>query len=143
MKIVIDSHAWINYFEGGNSGKEVMAYLENPANEIITNILNLAEISSFFYRKGKDSQEAHKIILSNSKIYRFDVDFSREAGKLHAQIRKKIKVLITISALSAILILGLSLFFIYQGRGLIGIGYAYLIGQFLTAIMFLWVASRR
>lgn len=91
MKIVIDSHAWIDYFEGNNSGKKIVDYIENPANDIVTNILNLAEISSFFDRKGKDGEEAHKIILSNSKIYRFDVDFSREAGKLHAQIRKKIK----------------------------------------------------
>jgi len=91
MKLVVDSHAWIDYFEGGDSGKEVMEYLEDSNNEIVTNILNLAEISSFFDRRGKDGQEAHKIILSNSKIYNFNVDFSREAGKLHAQIRKKIK----------------------------------------------------
>ena len=59
------------------------------------------------------------------------------------KVRKKIKALITRSILSAILILGLSIWFINQGQGLIGIGYAYLIGQFLTAIMFLWVVWRK
>ncbi|MDD5192297.1 MAG: archaeosortase/exosortase family protein [Candidatus Nanoarchaeia archaeon] len=59
------------------------------------------------------------------------------------KIRKQIPALITRSTLSAILILGLSLLFMKQGYGLLGIGYAYLIGQIITAIMFTWVVWRK
>ena len=59
------------------------------------------------------------------------------------KVRKKISVLITRSMLSAVFILGLSLLFIKQGQGLLGIGYAYLIGQILTAIMFAWMLWKK
>ena len=91
MKIVVDASSWIDYFEGRNTGEKVKSYIENIGNEIITNVLNLAEISSLFTRKGFDLEEALKIIFSNSKTYYFDRDFSKEAGILHAEIRKEIK----------------------------------------------------
>ena len=91
MKLVIDSHAWIDYFEGNASGEKARKYIEDKDNEIITNILNLSEISSFFERRGRNGKEAHKIILSNSKIYPIDTDLSKEAGVIHAEIRKRIK----------------------------------------------------
>ncbi len=59
------------------------------------------------------------------------------------KIRGKISSLITRSVLSAILILGLSILFISQGRGLLGVGYAYLIGQIITSIIFIGVVWRR
>ena len=59
------------------------------------------------------------------------------------KIRKKISALITRSILSSILILGLSILLINQGYALMGIGYAYLIGQIITAVMFAWVVWRK
>lgn len=58
-------------------------------------------------------------------------------------IRKRIGAIITRSILSTILVLGLSIFFIKQGYALMGIGYAYLAGQIITAIMFLWVVWKK
>lgn len=91
MRYVIDAYSWIDYFSGNNSGQKVKSIIENSKNEIITNILNLAEIASFCRRNNFDSEEVFKIIFSNSKIYNFDSEFSKEAGLLHAEIRKKIK----------------------------------------------------
>ncbi len=59
------------------------------------------------------------------------------------KVRKRISALITRSILSAILILGLSIWLISQGQGLIGIGCAYLIGQILTAVIFIWGVWRK
>ena len=91
MKYVIDAHAWIEYFEGNKSGEKVRKIIENPKNEIITNILNLSEISSFFQRKGINSNQPIHIIFSISKIYNFDSEFSIGAGTLHGKIKKQIK----------------------------------------------------
>lgn len=91
MKYIIDSYAWIEYFEGTDLGKKVKEIVENKDNEIITNILNISELSNFFERKGLEFDKAYKIIISLSKIYKFDILFSKEAGKLCAQIKKDIK----------------------------------------------------
>lgn len=91
MKYIVDSHAWINYFDGNSAGQKVKEIIENNSNEIITNILCLSELSSFMTKKGFDPENSHKTILSISKIYRFDIEFAKEAGIKHAEIRKKIK----------------------------------------------------
>ena len=91
MRYVIDSYAWIEYFLGSSSGMKVKECIENSDNEIITNSLNLAEISSYCARNNLDDKEIIKIVFSNSKIFHFKEDFSIEAGILHAEIRKKIK----------------------------------------------------
>lgn len=117
MRYVIDSYSWIDYFDGNVAGQKVKQHIENPNNEIITNILNLAEISSFFIRKNFEISkidEAFKILFSISKIYNFDADFSKNAGLLHAQMRKKEKdfglidafVLLTARKLKARIITG-------------------------------------
>lgn len=91
MKYVIDSHAWINYFEGNLVGHKIKEIIEDNNNEIITNVLNFAEMSSFFSRKNIELDklnEALRIIVSLSKVYNFDADFSNEAGLLHAEMKK-------------------------------------------------------
>lgn len=91
MKLIIDSYAWIEYFLGNPLGEKVKKFVHNPENEILTNILNIAEISSYFARNNTDMTESYEILISNSSIYMFDRDFSKKAGFLHAEIRKKIK----------------------------------------------------
>ena len=90
MKYVIDSYAWIEYFEGSYIGEEVKEIVENSENEIITNILNVSELSNYFERKNLDFENSYKILISISKIYKFETKFAKEAGTLCAKIRKKI-----------------------------------------------------
>lgn len=91
MKYLIDSYAWIEYFEGSDEGEKAKNIIENPQNEIITNILNIAELSNYFKRKNINFDIYYKILISFSKIYNFDIEFSKEAGYLCAEIRKEIK----------------------------------------------------
>lgn len=88
MKYVIDSYAWIEYFEGSHEGDKVKELVENSDNEIVTNILNISEISKYFETKGLNSDDAFKTIISLSKIYKFDIPFAKNAGILCAEIRK-------------------------------------------------------
>lgn len=117
MRYVVDSYSWIDYLSGNIAGEKVKEYIENPDNEIITNILNIAEISSFFERenvKTDKREESFNVIISTSRIYNFDPEFSKEAGLLHGIIKRKINnfglidsfVLLTARKLNAKIITG-------------------------------------
>jgi predicted nucleic acid-binding protein len=91
MKLVVDTFCWIDYLEGNEAGEKVKNYVEDPDNEIIITNLNIAEISSIMRRKNFDVDKALDMIFSISKIYNFNAEFSKEAGLLHADMRKTIK----------------------------------------------------
>ncbi len=59
------------------------------------------------------------------------------------RVKKRIKSLIFISIFSAILVLGISYLLINNGFGLLGIGYAYLIGQAIISASYLLVWRRK
>ena len=91
MKYVIDAYAWIEYFIESSQGKKVKEVVESQDNEIFTSIITIAEISSIGVREKRDAELGNKIILSLSNIYFINLELSKEAGILHAEIRKKIK----------------------------------------------------
>ncbi|MBI2573742.1 PIN domain-containing protein [Candidatus Woesearchaeota archaeon] len=86
---VVDASAWVEYFNGSKKGEKVKSILENDENKIYTNIITIAELSSFFEKKEMNFSEARKIILSISSIYTMDVKFAEEVGKIHTKIRKE------------------------------------------------------
>lgn len=90
-KYVADAYAWVEYFDGTSAGGKVKEIVENSANEIFTNVITIAEISSHFKRRGIDFTEAKRIILSLSVIYIIDEAFAEAAGELHAIIKKERK----------------------------------------------------
>ena len=110
MNYLIDSSAWIEYMEGGNSGKEVSEFLKKG--EIFSLSLIIAEVISKVKRMGKDSDLAYKIISSNSKILEVNPEIAKESGLLHAEIKKQKKnfglidsiILVSTRKLKAILI---------------------------------------
>ncbi|OGJ19968.1 hypothetical protein A3K73_03345 [Candidatus Pacearchaeota archaeon RBG_13_36_9] len=91
MKYVIDSWAWIEYLIGSDYGEKVKEIVENKENEVFTCILSIAEIMSMTKRENKDSDSAYNSIVSLSKIYHIDNELSKNAGLLHAEIKKEIK----------------------------------------------------
>jgi len=88
-KFVIDAYAWIEYFAGTKLGEEVKKIIENPDNLISTNIITIAELSSYFERKGYNFNDFKKILLSLSSLYFIDLEFAEDAGLLHAEIKSK------------------------------------------------------
>lgn len=91
MKYVIDSHAWIEYFVGSGRGNEVKKILESNKNDIFTSIITIAEVVSVTKRENRDAEEKYNDIINLSKIYFISLEFAKEAGILHAELRKKIK----------------------------------------------------
>ncbi|MBI4176250.1 MAG: PIN domain-containing protein [Candidatus Aenigmarchaeota archaeon] len=90
-RYVIDTSAWIEYFDASNKGHQVRKLLDEGANEMITNLIICAEAISVVKRRGWDDAEAFEQILSHSSIFNGDINFAREAGLLHAEVRKSIK----------------------------------------------------
>ncbi len=91
MKYIIDAWAWVEYLIGSSYGEKVKQIVENRANEIFTCVLSIAEVMSMIKRENKDSEPAYKTVLSLSKIYNVNTNLSRNAGFLHAEVRKTIK----------------------------------------------------
>jgi len=91
MKYVIDSWAWIEYLIGSSHGEKVREIAENKENEMFTCVLSIAEIMSMTKRENRDSDSAYNFITSLSKIYDVNNELSKNAGFLHAEIRKTIK----------------------------------------------------
>ena len=91
MKYVIDAYAWIEYFIESGKGKKVKGLVESQDNEIFTSVITIAEVSSIGVREKRDVELGNKSILGLSSIYFINLELAREAGILHAEIRKKIK----------------------------------------------------
>ncbi len=91
MKVIVDSYAWIEYFEGSKKGFLVKEILENEANEILCSALTVSEIVSKLERTERNSAQFFEALMAMSKILKIDENIARDAGKRHATIRKKVK----------------------------------------------------
>ena len=87
-KYVIDAYAWVEYLIGSESGVKVAAVLERENSDIYTCAVTVAEVISKTAREERDIETAYSIIVSNSQIVNVDEEISKEAGVLHAEMRK-------------------------------------------------------
>ena len=87
-KYVIDTHAWIEYLTATNTGTKIKTLLEKNNTETFTCAVTLAEVISKIAREQLDTEFAYAIVTSNSEIVDADEQLSKQAGILHAQIRK-------------------------------------------------------
>jgi predicted nucleic acid-binding protein len=88
LKFLIDSSAWIEYLEGSLKGEKVNEILES-SNEIYSISLILSEVISKSKRSNQDVGIPFRAITLNSKFVDISPDLSREAGILHAEMKKK------------------------------------------------------
>jgi len=91
MKFVIDTFAWIEYFNGSESGKKVSQIIELEENEVFSSIITIAEVASILRRNEENVELGYKKMIDLSKLYFINSEFAKEAGILHAEIRKEIK----------------------------------------------------
>ena len=88
---VVDTFAWIEYFEGTALGTRVRDLLEDPANRLMTPAPILAEIRSKFLREGRDADPPSSAVENLSEIVALDGSIARAAGDEHARRRKVMK----------------------------------------------------
>lgn len=86
---LLDSWAWVEYFDATKHGGKIKEYLENVDNAIITCSINLAEVVRKFVSKENDPHIALKGINSLSKIIPLDSELAFSSGELHAKLKHK------------------------------------------------------
>ena len=86
----VDSYAWIEYLNGTKAGLKVKRILEAKNNTILTTCINLVEVVSKAKREGKDADFATNALLSLSRVLAIGTRQARNAGMLHAEMRRKI-----------------------------------------------------
>ena len=81
MTVLIDSWAWIEYFQGSDAGKSVNGYLE-CGDRIIISSLNVAEVfrQILAKRSKKDAVEALEYMLGVSFVFPVTTDIAVEAA---------------------------------------------------------------
>jgi predicted nucleic acid-binding protein len=89
-KYVVDAYAWIEYLIGSRAGETVKSLLDRERTETYTCAVTLAEVVSKVAREGADAEIAYDILLSNSEVVNADATLSKDAGMLHAALRKSI-----------------------------------------------------
>ena len=87
-RFVVDAWVWIEYLIGSEKGTKLEEILEDETTEVYTCAVTLAEVVSKVAREGKDAEVAYSLILSNSQLIDADEELSKNAGLLHAKMRK-------------------------------------------------------
>jgi len=90
---VIDTSAWIDYFEAGETGEKVQEALES--NTCYTPAIVLAELSDNFHRKDAVSdyswREIEAFVSSRTEIVELNSSVGSLAGKIKSEQLKEIK----------------------------------------------------
>ena len=90
-KYLLDSFAWIEYFEGSSHGEKVEKIVSDPDNEVLTCAVMVAEVVSKVKRSKKDENLACMAMETLSRILEIDTELAKRAGSIHANMRKKFK----------------------------------------------------
>lgn len=86
---ILDSYAWVDYFDGSALGEKVTKILNSS--ECFTSSLSIAEVTINLLKKNKDAQAGFRIMKQLSKELPVDHDTSFEAAKLYVEKRKTLK----------------------------------------------------
>lgn len=89
MKLVFDTFAWIEYFEGTKKGKKVEEFFERE--EILTPLIVLLELSYKADKEGWNCKQILNFIKSHSRIIGINEEFVLSFGELYNQTKEKIK----------------------------------------------------
>jgi len=89
MKIVFDTYAWIEYFEGTKKGNIVKDYLEKY--DVLTPIIVLLELSYKADDEGWDFNKYLNFVKVNSDIVGMNEKFVLSFGKTYNKVKKKIR----------------------------------------------------
>jgi len=86
---VLDSWAWIEHLRGSKRGVKVNEVIKDERNVILTSTVTVAEVVSKFAREGLDAEAAYTAIHTSSKVVNLEPDDAKEAGQIHAAMKKR------------------------------------------------------
>lgn len=88
MTVLIDSNIWIDYFEGSDTGRKIIPYIEGEK-KIVVSPINIAEVfRQFLKRRSKaDAQHAVNIMLNYAFVVPIDVEIAVHAALLREECK--------------------------------------------------------
>jgi predicted nucleic acid-binding protein len=87
MGFIIDTSAWIEYFEGSSKGEKINQYVENE--ELITPVIVALELSVKAEKEGWNIEKIYNFIKLKSSIVGFPESEITSFGKMHVSARNK------------------------------------------------------
>lgn len=84
---VVDSWAWVEYLRGSKAGQLVKKELDS-GNELLTNAMSLAELTSKLRREHLDVDAVWRVVTALSKTIPVKEKDAKEAGILHATVKE-------------------------------------------------------
>jgi predicted nucleic acid-binding protein len=87
--MILDTSAWIEFFEGTEKGKRVKIVLEQ--NKCYTSIVSLAEVTNWSLKENKETAFFIGTITKLSTVINLDNEIAVLAGKLNFERKRVIK----------------------------------------------------
>lgn len=88
-EVVLDSSAWIEYFQGTGNALDVEHYLNDK--KCLTLSITVAEVVAKFIKSKENPELAVEAMRTLSKVVSASEDIAINAGKLYVERRKKRK----------------------------------------------------
>lgn len=89
MMHLIDSYAWIEYFEGSEKGKKAGQFIESGNS--ITPSICVAEITEKYKSKGMLYDKYLNFIIAKTSIASLDLKTAVVAGEINVNLKKAVK----------------------------------------------------
>jgi len=87
--VVLDSFAWIEYFNGTTAGEKVQSFLE--AGRVLTPAIVVAELSEKHKRLNREFGPKYDFVKARTSIVPLEEELARVAGELNFERKKRVK----------------------------------------------------
>ena len=92
MSELLDTWAWIEFYQGSETGEKIYEMIESE-NDIYTSIITVAELSDNYHRGNFETDHSwnqiEKFIENKSQILHIDKEVARDAGEIKERQRKE------------------------------------------------------
>ncbi len=87
--IVLDSLAWIEYFNGTSTGEKVQNFLESE--RVVTPAIVVAELSEKYKRLNRDFGSKYDFVRTRTSIVPLEEGLARAVGEINFERKKMVK----------------------------------------------------
>ncbi len=87
--VVLDSFAWIEYFNGTSAGEKVQNFLETGL--VVTPAIVVAELSEKHKRLNREFAPKYDFVKARTSIVPLEEELARVAGELNFERKKRVK----------------------------------------------------
>jgi len=87
--IVLDSFAWIEYFDGSSAGEKVQNFLERE--HVVTPAVVVVELSEKYQRLNREFASKYDFLRTRTRIVPLEEGLARAAGEINFERKKIVK----------------------------------------------------